>query len=225
MGLFQKIKDWFTGKSSSGKANSSRSGGSYTVSRGRYDKVSSGNYGTSTYYRRALIREQQKAKEKKQKVAKAFKADEYKPNPVKAAAAKKAPTPIQQLKKNIETERKEYNAATNNRYNVKGAKTSAERLKRRQAQKSQAFDAEALKIETKQHPIAMSLGRGALNAVTFGASDLAAAKLTRGEARGAEQYYQQNKNKAAETAGEIAGTLLSFGLTGGASAKGVKAAA
>lgn len=225
MGLFQKIKDWFTGKSSSGKANSSRSGGSYTVSRGRYDKVSSGNYGTSTYYRRALIREQQKAKEKKQKVAKAFKADEYKPNPVKAAAAKKAPTPIQQLKKNIETERKEYNAATNNRYNVKGAKTSAERLKRRQAQKSQAFDADALKFEIKHHPIAMSVGRGALNAVTFGASDLAAAKLTRGEARGAEQYYQQNKNKAAETAGEIAGTLLSFGLTGGASAKGVKAAA
>ena len=152
MGLFQKIKDWFTGKSSSGKANSSKSGGSYTVSRGRYDKVSSGNYGTSTYYRRALIREQQKAKEKKQKVAKAFKADEYKPDPVKAAAAKKAPTPIQAYKQNKEAERKAFNKATNNRYNANTGNKQHDAEARRRI-KSGAYDPDVAKFEVDYHPV------------------------------------------------------------------------
>lgn len=219
MGFFQKIKDWFTGKNSS-KTTSKSSGGSYSEG-GRYEKVPTGNYGASTYYRRALIRQQEKEKKKKEKVAKAFKADEYKPNPTKAAAAKKAPTPIQSVKKSVQTERKDFNKATGNRYNVSGAKNRTQELKRRQAQKSQAFDAEAAKFEYKYHPVRSSLTRGALSGVTFGLSDLAAKKLTRKEAKGAEQFYQQNKNRAAELAGEMAGSLVGFGLTGEASARGV----
>lgn len=224
MGFFQKIKDWLTGKSnksggSTGGTKRSGGGGS------RYEKAPTGNYGSSVYYRRALVRQRQEEKEKKEKVAKAFKVKEFQPNQAKAEAAKKAPTPIQSVRQNIANERAAYNKATNNRYNVKGAKTSAERLKRRQAQKSQAFDAEAAKFEYKYHPVMSSLTRGALSGVTFGLSDLAAAKLTSKEAKGAEEFYQANKNRAAEFAGEMAGSLIGFGLTGEASAKGVKAAA
>ena len=113
----------------------------------------------------------------------------------------------------------EYHKATDHRYDVKGAKNAAEKLKRRQAQKSQAFDADADKWEVDYHPIAYSAARGALSGVTLGASDLAAAKLTKGKAAEAEKYYQKNKNKTAETLGEIGGSLATFGLTAGGAEK------
>lgn len=226
MGLLQKIKEWFTGKSSSSNAKATRSANRVSsYGGGRYDKVPSGNYGTSAYYRRALVKAEKERKEKKEKIAKAFKVKEFESNAQKAAAAKKAPTPIQQYKQNKAEERAAFNKATNNRYNVNGVKTTAEKLKRRQAQKSQAFDADVAKFEVDYHPIRLSAARGALNGVTFGASDLLAAKATSGEARKAEEYYQQNKNRAAEMAGDIAGSLIGFGLTGGASEAGVKALA
>ena len=113
-------------------------------------------------------------------------------------------------------EREEFNKATNDRYNVKGAKDKAERLKRRQAQKSQAFDADVAMHSFEAHPIATSAARGAASGVSFGLTDLLASKGTKGEAKKVEEYYQANKNKTAETVGELAGSLAAFGLTAGA---------
>ena len=74
-------------------------------------------------------------------------------------------------------------------------------------------DPNVAKYEVLKHPIRTSATRGALSGATFGLSDLAAAKLTKGEAREAEKFYQANKSKGAELAGELAGSLLSYGGT------------
>lgn len=224
MGLFQRIVNWFTGKGGS-KSSGGSSGGSSTRSkRSRYDSAPSGNYGASASYRRAVARQRREEEEKQKKVAKAFKAETYLPNKIKAEVAKSSPTPYQAYKQKVETERKAYHKATGNRFNTNTGNKEHDAEARIRI-KSGVYDADAAKFEYKYHPVRASLARGALSGVTFGLSDLAAQKLTRKEARGAEQYYQQNKNRAAETAGEIAGSLVGFGLTGEASARGVKAAA
>ena len=137
------------------------------------------------------------------------------PDPKETARRNVQKNATAQLKK-ISDNRKSYNKATNNRYNVDKNGTKA-----RIAQKSQAYDVNAEKYETKQHPIATSFARGAASGVTFGGSELLAQRSKNRQRSGAEQYYQKNKNRKAEVAGEIAGSLASFGLTGGASAKAV----
>lgn len=122
--------------------------------------------------------------------------------------------PIKVAKKNLA----EYNKATDNRYNVKGTKDKAEQLKRRQAQKSQAFDVDAAKAEIKAHPTITSAARGATSGASFGLSDLVASQ-TKGDAREVENYYQAHKNKAAEGIGEAVGALASFGLSAPAAEK------
>lgn len=124
---------------------------------------------------------------------------------------------------------KEWHEVTGNRFNVNEKGISAEeRQRRRQNVKSQTSDektavAEA-KYQMKHHKVAESFARGALSGVTFGASDLVAKKGTKGEFKKAEEVYQKNKSKGAETVGEIAGSLASFGLTSGASKAVVKKA-
>ena len=137
------------------------------------------------------------------------------PDPKEKARQTSQQRATAQLKK-ISDNRKSYNKATNDRYNV-----DKNGLKARQAQKSQAYDVEAEKWETKQHPVATSFARGAASGVTFGGSELLAQKSKNRQKSGAEQFYQQNKNRKAEVAGEIAGSLVGFGLTGEASAKAV----
>ena len=79
-------------------------------------------------------------------------------------------------------------------------------------------DPNVMKYETLKHPIAMSAGRGALSGTTFGLSELGIALLPKSkEVEEAERLYQANKSKGAEFAGEMAGSLLGFGLTSGAS--------
>lgn len=79
-------------------------------------------------------------------------------------------------------------------------------------------DPNVMKYETLKHPIAMSAGRGALSGTTFGLSELGIALLPQSkEVEEAERLYQANKSKGAEFAGEMAGSLASFGLTSGAS--------
>lgn len=82
-------------------------------------------------------------------------------------------------------------------------------------------DPDVAKYSVLKHPVAESAARGALSGTTFGLSDLAAAKLTKGRARETEEFYQANKSKGAEFAGEMAGSLASFGLTGGLSKEAV----
>ena len=137
------------------------------------------------------------------------------PDPKETARRNVQKDATAQLKK-ISDNRKAYNKATNNRYNVDKNGTKA-----RIAQKSQAYDVNAEKYETKQHPIATSFARGAASGVTFGGSELLAQRSKNRQRTGAEQYYQKNKNKWAEMGGEVAGSLVGFGLTGGASAKAV----
>ena len=110
--------------------------------------------------------------------------------------------------KQISDDRKEFNKATGNKYNVDKNGTKA-----RIAQKSQAYDVKAEKYETEKHPIATSLGRGAVSGLTFGGSEILAKTSKNRRASGAEAHYQRNKSAKAEMAGEIAGSLVGFGLT------------
>ena len=110
--------------------------------------------------------------------------------------------------KQISNDRKEFNKATGNKYNVDKNGTKA-----RIAQKSQAYDVKAEKYETEKHPIATSAGRGAVSGLTFGGSELLARTSKNRRESGAEAHYQKNKSKGAEMAGEIAGSLVGFGLT------------
>lgn len=137
------------------------------------------------------------------------------PDPKEKARQSSQQRATAQLKK-ISDNRKSYNKATKDRYNVDKNGTKA-----RIAQKSQAYDVDAEKWETKHHPVATSFARGAASGVTFGGSELLAQRSKNRQRSGAEQFYQQNKSRGAEVAGEVAGSLVGFGLTGGASAKAV----
>ena len=122
----------------------------------------------------------------------------------------------------VESDRKSYNKATGNRYNPEvGTKEQRARARQRLKSGEYMYDPNAEKWEIKHHPIAASASRGALSGVTFGGSELLAQKSKRRQESGVEQYYQKNKNKWAEMGGEIAGSLVGFGLTGEASAKAV----
>lgn len=123
---------------------------------------------------------------------------------------------LKQIANDAKKDKAEWNKATGNKYNVDKNGTKA-----RIAQKSQAYDVKAEKYETKKHPIATSFGRGAVSGVTFGGSELLAQTSKNRKKTGAEQYYQKNKNKWAELGGEVAGSLVGFGLTGEASARAV----
>ena len=115
------------------------------------------------------------------------------------------------LKKNKQKKREEFNKATGYKYDVK-----TNGLKARQEQKSQAYDPNVARHAVEVNPILESAARGFTSGVTLGASDLLAAKGTKGQARKEEEYYQANKNKGAERVGALAGGLASYGGTAGA---------
>lgn len=122
--------------------------------------------------------------------------------------ARKLEKSLNEIDDNVKKNRAEFNKATGNKYNVDKNGTKA-----RIAQKSQAYDVKAEKYETEKHPIATSAARGAVSGVTFGGSELLAKTSKNRRESGAEAHYQKNKNKWAEMGGEIAGSLVGFGLT------------
>lgn len=139
----------------------------------------------------------------------------------KIDAAKKSRAEMRKKLDAKKQENKEWHEATNNRFNVNEEGISKEeKARRRQNIKSRAYDSRTAVKEAehtmKWHGKEMSFARGALSGATFGASDLAAKKLTKGEAKKAEEVYQANKSKGWETAGEVVGSLASFGATAGA---------
>ena len=134
------------------------------------------------------------------------------PTPKGAASAQDYKTAFKATTKKLSADRASFNRATGNKYNVEKNGSEA-----RRAQKTQAYDVNAEKWETKHHKIATSAARGALSGVTFGGSELLAQTSKNRKRSGAESYYQKNKSKGAEAVGEIAGSLAGFGLTGGAS--------
>lgn len=165
-----------------------------SLSSGRSSSVASSATNVGNGYKVAIKKIEQKAKNAP-------------PDPKLAAKEASKDRATAMLAK-IESERKSYNKATGNRYNV-----DKNGLKARQAQKSQAYDAEAEKWEVKHHPKAMSAARGGLSGVTFGGSEILARTSKKRKETGAEQYYQAHKSRGAEIGGEIAGSLVGFGLT------------
>lgn len=237
MGLLQKFKDWLTGdnKKSSKQSKAIKEanrvsnyggGGSTSVKK---TVESSG----SSSYRKAVVKQKKKEEEKKQQIASAFKAAEKKAgqrttpvDPKQKILSEKA-----QKRKNLldafKAEQAEFHALTNNKYNPNTGDKEHDALARQLIKGG--FDSAnpvAEKMAVKYHPKLYSATRGALSGVTFGGSELLTKYAPRSEEwKESEEYYQQNKSKGAELAGEIVGSFAGFGLTGGLSAKGAKAAA
>ena len=222
-----KVKQWVSGGSSKPKASAPKPRVRYNNPQARNQTVSS----RTSNRGRVLIDVDDKKEEKR--VADAFKAKTRETQDMTAAFKKQAtPDPKieaakksrAEMRKKLEAkkqERKEWHEATNNRFNVGEKGISAEeRKRRRQNVKMQTRDEKTAVKEAehtmKWHGKEESFARGALSGATFGASDLAAKKLTKGEARKAEEVYQKNKSKGWETAGEVVGSLASFGATAGA---------
>lgn len=88
-----------------------------------------------------------------------------------------------------------------------------------------AADPLVAKYNVLKHPYATSATRGAVSGTTFGLSELAIQKAPKSkEAEEAERFYQANKSKGAEFAGEMAGSIAGFGLTGNLSKEAVSKA-
>lgn len=122
--------------------------------------------------------------------------------------------------------RKAYHEATGHRYDVSEKGISKEERQKRltniQATPVGLMrfgnDDEALdvaKVRMKYDKVGASAERGIANAVTANAVDLLA-KNSKGGRKEAEEYYQKNKSKAAETVGGLAGGLVLYGGTAGA---------
>lgn len=133
---------------------------------------------------------------------------------LKQDAAKASRERATKMLEKIEANRKSYNKATGNRYNPEVG-TKEERARARQRIKAGEYmsDFDAEKWEIKHHPKAMSAARGALSGTTLGASELLAQKSKKRQQAGIEKYYQTHKRKGYEIAGEVAGSLATFGAT------------
>ena len=232
------VKNWFTGGNGSSNGSASRSASIRSANRitnygGRSSTTAGSNYGSSSKaFREQLARQKEEEEKKRQKIWSAFKSTESKAGQSTSSSqapksnAFKASPPDPKLKAAEESRKRlretafkakkeiaDYHKATNNKYNPDVDPLARQRVKMGEYQS----DPKVAKFEVVRHPIASSAARGALSGVTFGASDLLAKYGTKGESKRAEEYYQKHKNKTAETVGEIAGSLASFGMTGGAS--------
>ena len=107
-------------------------------------------------------------------------------------------------------EAEKYRPLINDKYWNGSAET-----KRRVKSGEYMTDADVAKYETLKNPVAASAARGAVSGASLGLSELLAAKAPKSkEMAEAEEFYQKNKNKAAEFGGEMAASLAAFGLTG-----------
>ena len=114
-----------------------------------------------------------------------------------------------------EAESQEFHTRTNHKYDVKyweekGDKEKAKEARLRIKMGESVADPVAEELEVKYHPIRYSATRGAASGVSFGLTDLALSRRT-GEGAEQEKYYQEHKSKGAELAGELIGSLASFG--------------
>lgn len=119
---------------------------------------------------------------------------------------------------NLKKQKKEFNERTDYKYDVKHWKDKGDKEKVKQAQQLikggvNSNNAVADELAIKYHPIAYSAARGALSGTTFGLSEVAL-RNQKGEGAEREKYYQENKSRGAELAGELVGSALSFGGVG-----------
>lgn len=120
----------------------------------------------------------------------------------------------------------EFHEMTDHKYDVEyweklGNEEEAYNAKIRKRNGEDAADPAAEIISAKYSPKLYSATRGALNGVTAGGSDFILSRR-KGEQGEAEKYYQENKSKGWETAGDIGGSILMFAVTGGGSKEAVK---
>ena len=105
-------------------------------------------------------------------------------------------------------------------YEKYSGNTQESKIRRKQGEWQ--YDPDVAKYDVLKHPAMESFARGTTSGATFGLSELAAAKLKRNNGMDeAERVYQENKNKLAEFGGEMAGSLVGFGVTGDLSKQAV----
>ena len=119
-----------------------------------------------------------------------------------------------------------YHEATHHRYDVAEEGISKEERDRRKQNIRTATlgemmggrDDEALdvmKVKMKYDKGRTSFERGVANTATAGIVRLGEKRLNKGERKEAEEYYQKNKSKGAETVGSLAGGMALYGGTAG----------
>lgn len=119
-----------------------------------------------------------------------------------------------------------YHEATHHRYDVAEEGISKEERERRKQNIRTATlgemmggrDDEALdvmKAKMKYDKKRTSFERGVANTATAGIVRLGEKRLNKGERKEAEEYYQKNKSKGAETVGSLAGGMALYGGTAG----------
>lgn len=153
-------------------------------------------------------------KEREERIAKSYEND-----PKRKAAEASAERTAKKFKQ-LNAEQAEFHERTNHKYDVdywkkKGDKAKAKEAAQRIRSGEDAADPVAENMAVEYHPKLYSATRGALSGATFGASDLMLS-TRKGERAENEKYYQEHKSKGAEMAGEIVGSLASFGVTAGA---------
>lgn len=219
--LWQKIRSLFRGdeKKSAPKPRQNRDARNETVS----SKTSA-----PSYNRRALFNSlrDKKAEEEEERVkSKAFKATKYEAKDIgeslKKTVKKDVPDPKQKILKE-RAEKREEEKKKRIEASAPYKKKIDEKYKTRKSGASAyvktgnyAADPDVAKYNVLRHPVATSATRGAVSGASFGASELAIKKnpWQTEEQRKAEEFYQKNKNAKAEMAGEIVGSLASFGGT------------
>ena len=153
-------------------------------------------------------------------------------------SVKKQPPEARSEKKNIHQEnlatlaarRQEkhgaYHEATHHRYDVAEEGISKEERERRKQNIRTATlgemmggrddeAADVMKAKMKYDKVGESLRRGIANTATAGIVRLGEKRLNKGERKEAEDIYQENKSKAAETVGSLIGGMALYGGTAG----------
>ena len=219
--LWQKIRSLFRGdeKKSAPKPRQNRDARNETVST---------RTSAPSYNRRALLnslRDKKAEEEEKRVKNEAFKATKYDAKDIgeslKKTVKKDVPDPKQKILKE-RAEKREEEKKKRIEASAPYKKKIDEKYKTRKSGASAyvktgnyAADPDVAKYNVLRHPVATSATRGAVSGASFGASEFAIKKnpWQTEEQREAEEFYQKNKNAKAEMAGEIVGSLASFGGT------------
>lgn len=140
------------------------------------------------------------------------------PDP-KVEAARQSRERLQKRLDKLKEEQREFQKETNNKYNTKTGDEEHDR--KAYALRHGGYgnaSPEVQKHSVKYHPTITSAARGAASGATFGATEYAISRQAKKdkERAEAEKYYQEHKNAKAEMAGEVLGSLASFGKTAAA---------
>lgn len=226
MSIFSKIKDWLTGKNkSSTKKTTTKSTVRTTQPTSQYRAAASS--------RRTIIEQKKEQTEKEKQIRDAFKTKEFTTNTATSKAELRASLARNKAKKETQTVKKQAAADPKQQILKARQKTSEGKKKAETYHREQAKQgASKTKIDVPEYKGLDDLSnqgayynkvyasgiRGLASGTTFGLSELAAKQAAKknNDYANWENFYQQNKSKAAETVGELAGSLYGFSATGDA---------